>query len=75
MKAMGRSEYIEIARILRKHDIQTSENRSGLFFDMGKLPQDVFDALLKFRDFVRLNNSELDKRATERPKKTVQITK
>jgi len=62
MKTMGRSEHIEIARILRKHNIQTSENRSGLFFDMAKIPQNVFDALLTFREFVLQNNQELDKR-------------
>jgi len=65
---MGKSEHIEIARILRKHEIQTSENRSGIFFDMVKLPQEVFDALLTFRDFVQQNNEELEKRDT--PNKT-----
>ena len=65
MKTMGRSEHIEFARILRKHDIQTSENRSGIFFDMAKLPQEVFDALVVFRSFVQQNNQELDKRYNE----------
>jgi len=68
IKEMGKSEHIEIARILRKHEIQTSENRSGIFFDMVKLPQEVFDALLTFRDFVQQNNEELEKRDT--PNKT-----
>jgi hypothetical protein len=64
MKTMGRSEYIEIARILRKNKIVISENRSGMFFDMAKLPQAVFEELLTFHDFVIQNNKELDKRAT-----------
>jgi hypothetical protein len=59
---MGKSEHVEIGRILRKYGISMSENRSGLYFDMAKLPQDVFDELLKFRDFVIQNNKELDKR-------------
>jgi hypothetical protein len=63
LKTMGRSEHIEIARILRKHNVPTSENRSGIFFDLGKLPDDVFAALLEFRDFVKQNNKELEKRA------------
>jgi len=62
MKTMNRSECIEIARILRKYSIKTSENRSGLYFDMVKLPQEVFEALLVFRDFVERNNQELEKR-------------
>jgi hypothetical protein len=62
IKGMGRSEHIEIARILRKHGVPISENRSGVFFDMVKLPLEVFDALLVFREFVQQNNEELDKR-------------
>ena len=65
MKTMSRSEFIEIARILRKHSIVVSENRSGIFFDMCKIPAEVFDELLVFRDFVKQNNTELDKRAVE----------
>ncbi len=62
MKTMGRSEYIEIARILRKHAITISENRSGMYFDMAKLPQEVFEELLQFREFVSQTAKELEKR-------------
>jgi hypothetical protein len=63
MKTMSRSECIEIARILRKYNVKTSENRSGMFFDMVKISQEVFDALLVFREFVQRNNQELEKRS------------
>jgi hypothetical protein len=62
MKTMSRSEFIEIARILRKNNVVVSENRSGIFFDMCKISQDVFEELLVFRDFVKQNNTELEKR-------------
>jgi hypothetical protein len=62
LKGFSRAEYIEIARILRKYDIPTSENRSGIFFDLVKLPQEVFEELLQFRTFVLQNNAELGKR-------------
>lgn len=65
IKTMGRSEALEIARILRKYKISVSENRSGIFFDMLKLPQEVFEELLTFREFVQKNNAELDKRQEE----------
>jgi hypothetical protein len=64
IKSMHRSEYIEIARILQKHNIDTSENRSGVFFDAAKLPQDVFEELLQLHEFVRKNTKELEKRDT-----------
>jgi hypothetical protein len=62
LKDMGKSEHVEIARILRKHNVQVSENRSGIFFDMVKLDAEVFEALLVFREFVQQNNRELEKR-------------
>ena len=39
-----------------------SENRSGLFFDMSKISDEVFADLLQFRDFVDHNSTELRKR-------------
>ena len=62
MQTMSKPEHIELARILRKHNVAISENRSGMFFDLTKLPQEVFNALLHFRDFVAQNTKELDKR-------------
>jgi hypothetical protein len=63
LKDMGKSEHVEIARILRKYNVQVSENRSGIFFDMVKLEPEVFEALLVFREFVLQNNRELEKRS------------
>lgn len=62
MKAMNQAEYIEIARILRKHGVPISENRSGMYFDLAKISQEIFDEILRFHDFVLQNNAELDKR-------------
>jgi hypothetical protein len=64
MKKMSRSEYIEIARILRRNGVSISENRSGLFFDMAKLSAPVFEELLRFREFVVQGAAELEKRET-----------
>jgi hypothetical protein len=62
MKAMSKSEFIEIARILKSHGVSLSENRSGLYFDMGKLSDEVFEELVKFHAFVVQNNKDLEKR-------------
>ena len=62
MKTMERSEYVEIARILRKHGVPLSENRSGLFFDLATISQEIFEEILKFKEFVQQNSKELDKR-------------
>ncbi len=64
MKKMSRPEHIEIARILRRNGVTMSENRSGLFFDMAKLPGPVFEELLRFQEFVAQGAVELEKRET-----------
>lgn len=62
IKTMSKPELVEIARILQKRGIPISENRSGMFFDMAKLPADAFEELLHFHRFVLQNNSELEAR-------------
>lgn len=62
MKSMSRSEYIEVARILKKHNVPLSENRSGLFFDLSKLTEEIFLELLAFQEFVTQNTKDLKKR-------------
>jgi hypothetical protein len=62
MKTMEKSEFVEIARILRKHNVPVSENRSGIFFDLATISQEIFEELLKFKDFVHQNSKELEKR-------------
>ncbi len=62
LKTMSRSECIEIARILRKRNVPISENRGGLYFNLAEVPHDVFEELLQFREFVRKNAQELEKR-------------
>ena len=62
IKDLSKPEHIEIARILRRNNVVVSENRSGMFFDMAKLPEDVFEELLQFRSFVNTNTEVLKER-------------
>lgn len=61
MKTMDKNAFIEVARILKKHSVAVSENRSGIFFDLAKMPQAAFDDLVRFREFVEKNTTELEK--------------
>jgi len=61
MKTMDKNAYIEVARILKKHAVTVSENRSGMFFDLVTLPQAAFDDLVQFREFIAKNMKELEK--------------
>lgn len=58
VKTMNRVEHIEIARMLRVKGVEVSENRQGIFFDVSTLPQEVFEALLQFHEFVVKNATD-----------------
>jgi hypothetical protein len=59
LKTLTKAEHVEIARILVKHSVAFSENSNGIFFNVGLLEQDVFEALLKFMEFTQFNRRDL----------------
>jgi hypothetical protein len=59
LKGLTKSEYAEIVRILQKNEVQISENKNGIFFNVAGLPQIVFDELEKFINFTQSNRQSL----------------
>jgi len=63
-KKLHNAEYIDIVKILRREEVDFSENSNGIFFDVAKLSQTTFNALEKYMDFVHTNRKELAERET-----------
>jgi hypothetical protein len=59
LKGLSKSEYIEILRILKQHEIAVSENHNGVFFNLCTLTKEAFDALQLFRRFTVSNRLQL----------------
>ena len=59
LKGLTKSEYIEIVRLLQKHEASFSENLTGVFFNVCVLTQPVFDALELFIQFTQSNRKNL----------------
>jgi hypothetical protein len=59
LKGLTKSEYIEIVRLLQKHEASFSENLNGVFFNVCVLTQPVFDALELFIQFTQSNRKNL----------------
>ena len=59
LKGLTKSEYIEIVRLLQKHEAPFSENLNGVFFNACALTQPVFDALELFIHFSQSNRKNL----------------
>ena len=62
LKKLHTSEYIDIVKILRIEKVEYSENSNGIFFDVAKLPQNTFNVLEKYMEFVHNNRKELAER-------------
>jgi hypothetical protein len=62
MKGLTKSEYIEIIRILQKHEVVYSENHNGIFLNLTALPQTVFNDLQHFLLFTQQNRQNLSDR-------------
>lgn len=63
IETLSRSEMEEIYRILRRTGGEFSENSNGIFFDVGSLPAEVFEALWKFLQFCKSNAKDLEQRS------------
>ncbi len=59
LKVLSKSEYIEIIKILQKHQVAFSENQNGIFFNVVYLDQKVFDDLESFIEFTQTNRKIL----------------
>jgi hypothetical protein len=59
IKGLSKPEYIEIVRILQKHNAEYSENLNGVFFNVVALNQATFDALELFIKFTNSNKNNL----------------
>lgn len=62
LKGLTKSEYIEIVRLLQKHEVAYSENHNGIFLNLTLLSQEVFDDLERFLMFTQRNRQNLSDR-------------
>lgn len=62
LKGLTKAEYIEIVRLLQKHEVVYSENHNGIFLNLTALSQDVFDDLERFLLFTQQNRQNLSDR-------------
>jgi hypothetical protein len=62
VKLLTKTEMEEIYRILKSSKAEFSENSNGVFFDVSKLPAEIFTALQQFMIFCKKNRDEFNTR-------------
>ena len=58
LKDISTIEQQEIYRILKESGVEYSENHNGVFFDICKLPADIYAKMKEFMDFCRKNRED-----------------
>lgn len=59
------SEQEEIFRILKRGGCEYSENTNGVFFDVSRVPSEVFQEMKKFLVFCQANRKNFEERDRE----------
>lgn len=59
LRSLSKAEHVEIIKLLKKHEVNTSENQNGTFFNVATLSQTAFDDLEHFLHFTQMNRKSL----------------
>jgi len=64
-KLLSKEEYAEIFRIIKRHNIDYSENSNGIFFDLNHCPNIVFEKLTQFIELTKTQRKNEETRSHE----------
>jgi|TARA_B110000971_G_C19834481_1_gene419582 hypothetical protein len=62
IKSLSRDEHVQIFCIIKKAKVKYTENNNGIFINLQNVNTRVINKLLKFVEFAKVNNSELEKK-------------
>lgn len=65
LKNLVKSEQAQIFRILKKYNVEYTENSSGILFDLAKVPKDAFTEIKNFLSFCQDNRNNFEIRDRE----------
>jgi hypothetical protein len=65
IKILIKSEQEELFRILKRNEVECTENTNGIFFDVGKLSPPIVAEIEKFLQFCQQNRVNFEQRDKE----------
>ncbi len=65
LKTLVKSEQAQIFRILKKYNVEYTENSSGILFDLAKVSRDTFTEIKNFLSFCQDNRNNFEIRDRE----------
>ncbi len=65
LKRLTRDQHEEVFRIIKRNEIEYSENSNGIFFDISLLPLDIFKQLEQFIELSKEQSKSEENRTSE----------
>jgi hypothetical protein len=65
MKILSKDEYEEIFRIIKRYNIEYSENSNGVFFDLTLISDEAFSNIASFMEFCKKQRKSEEARVQE----------
>lgn len=65
LKTLVRSEQVQIFRILKKFNVEYTENSSGILFDLSKVSKEAYTEIRRFLSFCQDNRTNFEERDRE----------
>lgn len=58
LKLLSKTEYMKVFELIKKSKVEYSENSNGIFFDLSKVTEDVFQELVLYLEFCKKIRAE-----------------
>jgi hypothetical protein len=58
LKLLSKTEYMKVFELIKKSKVEYSENSNGIFFDLSKVTDDVFQELVLYLEFCKKIRAE-----------------
>jgi hypothetical protein len=58
LKLLSKTEYMKVFELIKKSKVEYSENSNGIFFDLLKVTEDVFQEISQYLEFCKKIRAE-----------------
>lgn len=65
IKLLSKDQYEEIFRIIKRNNVEYSENSNGIFFDLNILSDDIMNKLFSFLEYCKAQKISEEARTVE----------
>jgi hypothetical protein len=65
IKLLSKDQYEEIFRIIKRNNVEYTENSNGIFFDLNNVMDDTIEKIFSFLDYCKAQKKSEEERTNE----------